>query len=56
MNQDIYLSFKDFEKVFDKIKHGTLVEILKQKNIDSRDIPIISHLFRNQTAKERVEN
>lgn len=41
----IYLCFVDFEQVFDKIKHGKLVEILKPKNVDSLDIKIISYLY-----------
>lgn len=56
MNHDIYLCFVDFEKAFDKVQHGKLIEILNSKNIDSRNIEIISRLYWNQTAKVKVDN
>lgn len=56
MNQDIYLGFIDFEKAFDKVQHAKLLDILVAKNIDTRDINIISTLYWNQTAKIRIED
>ncbi|CAG9841161.1 unnamed protein product [Diabrotica balteata] len=56
MNQDMYLCFVHFEKAFDKVQHKKLVDILKSKNIDSRDLKIISNLYWNQTAKVRVDS
>lgn len=55
MNQDLYVCFVDFQKAFDRVQHSKMIEILKQKNIDSRDIRIISNLYWNQTARIRVD-
>lgn len=44
---DIYLCFVDFKKAFNKVQHRKLVDILKSKNIDSRNIKIISRLYWN---------
>lgn len=56
MNQDIYLYFVGFQKVFDIFTPKELIEILKRKNIDSRDIKINPHLYSAQTVKVRIEN
>lgn len=55
MNQDIYLSFLDIEKAFDKIQHGKPVEILIQKNVDGRDVNIIAYSCRNHSAHVKVD-
>lgn len=57
INQDIYFYFVQFEKGFDKIKHGKLVETLKGKYINSRNVRNISRFYWNQTqTKVKVEN
>lgn len=45
MNQDLYLCFIDYSKDFDKVRHDQLLKLLKEKNLDSRNINIISNLF-----------
>lgn len=56
MNQDLYICFVDFEKAFDTVQHEKLLAILKNKNIDNRDIKIISQLYWNQTARMKVDD
>lgn len=55
MNQDMYLCFIDYTKAFDKVRHDQLLKLLKEKNLDSRDINIISNLYYNQRAVIQVE-
>lgn len=56
MNQKVYACFIDLEKAFDKVQHHRMINILKTKDVDSRDIRIIHNLYWNQTAKIKVEN
>lgn len=44
----------DFEKPFDKVKHGKLEEILRKKKLDEKDIRIIEYLYWNQSAKVKT--
>ncbi|KAI5734561.1 hypothetical protein M8J77_007970 [Diaphorina citri] len=55
LNKDIHACFIDFEKAFDKVQHEKLKQILIQKNINTKDIQIITSLYWNQTAKIKVE-
>uniref|UniRef100_A0A8D8M2B6 Craniofacial development protein 2 n=1 Tax=Cacopsylla melanoneura TaxID=428564 RepID=A0A8D8M2B6_9HEMI len=55
VNKDIYACFIDFEKAFDKVQHEKLKQILVGKNINSKDIQIITSLYWNQTAKVKVD-
>lgn len=56
VNQNIYMCFIDFEKAFDRVQHQKLIEILKQKNIDGRDIRLIANLYWSQKAKIKIED
>jgi hypothetical protein len=56
VNRNIFACFIDFTKAFDNVQHDKLIKILKDKNIDSRDIRIISNLYWNQTAKIKVDD
>lgn len=51
VNRNIFACFIDFTKAFDK-----LIKIVNDKNIDSRDIRIISNLYWNQTTKIKVND
>lgn len=55
MNQDFYVCFIDFQKVFDKVRHHKLVEIIREKDVDSLDIRIIKNLYWNQRPTARIE-
>ncbi|KAL1448667.1 hypothetical protein WDU94_003512 [Cyamophila willieti] len=55
-NQDVYACFIDFEKAFDRVQHGKLIEILKKTNIDEKDARIIGNLYWQQKATIRTDN
>ena len=38
MQREVYMCFIDFEKAFDKVKHQELIDILKNINLDGKDI------------------
>lgn len=50
VNKDEYVCFVDDNKGFYTIKHDRLIELLRDENIDSRDIRIIANLYYNQRA------
>lgn len=52
---DVFACFIDYEKAFDTIQHGKLIEILKKLNLDERDIRIIMNLYWHQKAKVTVD-
>ena len=56
MNVDVHVCYIDFEKAFDKVRHEKLVQILKTKNIDKRDLRIITNLYWNQRAQIVIDN
>ncbi|KAI5752582.1 hypothetical protein M8J77_018365 [Diaphorina citri] len=56
VNQNVYACFIDYNKAFDKVRHGQLIEILKRKQIDSRDIRIIANLYFNQNASVLIQS
>ena len=45
----------DYQKAFDKVQHGKLVEILRKVGLDERDLRIIVNLYCGQTASIRRE-
>jgi hypothetical protein len=55
-NVKLYACFIDKEKAFDKVRHDKLMEILKSKNIDTKDIRLIENLYWNQEAEVRTED
>lgn len=50
------MCFLDFNKAFDKVSHDHLIDFLKKKTLDKKDIRIIYNLYYNQTATVDVEN
>lgn len=56
MNQDVFLCAIDFEKAFDKVRHGKMLQLLKKSGIDDKDIRVIANLYWGQTACVRVGN
>ena len=53
--QDTFLCFVDFEKAFDTVRHEELIEMLKGKGVDGKDIRIIRNLYRDQRAAVKIE-
>lgn len=54
VQQNIYLAFIDYEKAFDKVRHDQLMEILKNVDLDGKDLRIIRNLYWEQEAAMRV--
>ena len=55
MRKEVVLCFIDYEKAFDKVQHHKLIQILKQLDIDQKDIRCIENLYWNQTAQVRID-
>lgn len=53
--KDIYVCFIDYEKAFDRVQHGTLLNLLRTLGIDGRDLRIIENLYWKQRAVVRID-
>lgn len=51
MQEDQYMYFVDYEKTFNTVRHEDLVEILKETNVDGKDIRMMACLYWNGKAK-----
>lgn len=54
MNRDVLVCFVDSPKVFDNVKHGKLIKLLKHTGLDYKDIRIIGNLYWNQLARLKI--
>ena len=54
IQKSLYICFIDYEKAFDKVKHGELLRVLRDLHLDGRDLRLIENLYWNQTAAVRV--
>lgn len=52
VNQDIF--FPNYNQAFDKVQHKPLMQLVRNKNIDTRDIRIINNL--EQETAVRINN
>ena len=50
LKKKVYACFIDYEKAFDRVYHSTLMKILSEINIHSKDRRIIQNLYWEQTA------
>ena len=50
---DIYACFIDYSKTFDTIRHETLIDLLKAKDLDSHDVQLLANLYRKQNTAVR---
>ena len=55
MQKDLYVCFIDYEKAFDRIKHGEMVRMLESIGVDGKDIRLIKNLYWNQKASFKIE-
>ena len=55
-NEELFVCFMDFEKVFDSVKWTKLFEVLKKIGIDWRNRRLIMNLHMQQTSVVRTEN
>ena len=51
--KDVYVCFIDYSKVFDTVKHETLIELLQYPDIDPQDVKLLANLYWNQQAAVR---
>jgi len=50
VQKDVFIGFIDYEKAFDRVQHNKLIEILRNMDIDDKDIQCIKNLYWHQTA------
>ena len=56
VNQDVYICFIDYQKAFDRVFHQNLIDMLKNTEMDSKDICILQNLYWNQRAVVRMDD
>ena len=56
VQKDLYLCFIDYSKVFDKVKHYDLFDILLRHNCDGKDLRVIRNLYWEQEATIRIND
>ena len=54
MQKDLYLCFIDYSKVFYKVRHEKLFNILEHLDIDGKDLRVIRNLYWDQSAAVRM--
>ena len=55
MQKDIYVCFIDYEKAFDRVKHGELIQMLESIGADGKDIRMIENVYWNQKAAVKID-
>ena len=50
------MCFIDYEKAFDKVRQPELVKILRNLNLDGKDIRLITNLYWDQLAAVNIDN
>ena len=53
---DLYLSFIDYSKALDKVKHSDLFDILPRHNCNGKDLRVIRNLYWEQEATIRIDD
>lgn len=52
--KDVFVCFVDYEKAFDRVQHIQLINILRNMEVDNRDVRIIENLYWRQKAAVRL--
>ena len=55
MQKDMYVCFIDYEKAFDRVKHGELINMLERIGADGKDVRMIENVYWNQKAAIKIE-
>ena len=55
MQKDLYVCFIDYEKAFDRVKHGELIRLLERIGVDGKDLRMIENLYWNQKAAVKID-
>ena len=50
MQKNVYISFIDYAKAFDKVQHVTLFEVLQELDVNDKDLELIKNLYWQQQA------
>ena len=48
VQKDVFICFIDYEKAFDRVQHGKMTEMLRNLDIDGKDIKCIKNLYWEQ--------
>ncbi|CAF4751217.1 unnamed protein product [Pieris macdunnoughi] len=56
MNRDLFVCFVDYEKAFDNVRHGKMMEILQRIGLDYKGCCFIKNLYWKQSANIRVNS
>lgn len=56
MQRELYLSFVDFLKAFDKVQHEKLIELLQEIIVDGKGIRKSRIMYWKQVSAVRLEN
>ena len=51
--KDIYACFIDYSKAFDTVRHGPLIDLLKEIDVDSHDVQLLVNLYWKKKAAVR---
>ena len=54
VQKNLYICFVDYEKAFDKVKHEEMLKLLRDINVDGKDLRLIQNLYWKQKAAVRV--
>lgn len=55
VKKDVFMCFIDYEKAFDRVRHGKLIEILRKTDVDE-DIRCIENLYWYQRAHVKTQS
>ena len=55
MQKDLYACFIDYEKAFDRVKHGEMVKMLENIGVDGKDVRLVKNLYWNQRAAVKIK-
>ena len=48
--KDLFMSFIDFQKAFDTVRHATVIEKLRRLGVDAADLRVLNNLYWVQSA------
>ena len=55
VDRDVYVSFIDYEKAFDRVDWKKLMRVLRRLGVDYRDRRLIENLYMGQAFTVRIE-
>ena len=56
VKKDVYVCFIDYEKAFDRVSHGKMIQCLNDIGIKGKDIRLIQNLYWTQRSFIRMDN